>query len=81
MAFNPSDPVVDESEYELKYWTSSDFGHVQGQQVLCHNMIEPRGLGLAMRSKVDAEHSSDILTRRSRTGFLVWLKCYFIHWL
>jgi hypothetical protein len=30
MISDPSDPIVDESSFELKDWTSSEFGHVQG---------------------------------------------------
>ena len=43
-------------------------------------MPEPRGLGLVMRAKVDADHASDTITRRSRTGFLVYLNCAPIYW-
>ena len=46
---------------------------VQGQEELPPNMPEPRGLGFMVRTKVDADHASYIVTRRSITGFLVWL--------
>ena len=55
MVFDPSDTVVDEAKYERKYWTPSDFGHVQGQEELAPNIPEPRGLGFVMRAKVDAD--------------------------
>ena len=32
MVFDPRDPVIDEANHELKYWKSSDAGHVQGQE-------------------------------------------------
>ena len=32
MLFDTRDHVVDEAKYELKYWTSSDFGNVQVQE-------------------------------------------------
>jgi hypothetical protein len=32
MVFNPSDPVADESSFELKDWTSSGFGDLQGKE-------------------------------------------------
>ena len=28
MVFDPSDPMVDESDFERRDWTSSEFGHV-----------------------------------------------------
>ena len=43
-------------------------------------MPEPRRLGFVMRAKVDADHASDMITRRSRTGFLVYLNCAPIYW-
>ena len=43
-------------------------------------MPEPRGQGFVMRAKVDADHASDTVTRRSRTGFLVYLNSAPIYW-
>ena len=36
------------------------------------NMPEPRGLGFTVRAKVDADHATDTVTRKSRTDFFVW---------
>ena len=80
LVFDPSDPVVDEGEFERKHWTASEFGHIQGKEEVPDNMPEPRGMGFVMRAKVDADHASDSVTRRSRTGFLVYLNCAPIHW-
>jgi hypothetical protein len=80
MVFDPSDPVIDESSFEQRDWTSSEFGHLQGKEELPPNMPEPRGLGFIMRAKVDADHASDTVTRRSRTGFLVYLNCAPVYW-
>ena len=43
-------------------------------------MPQPRGLGFVMSAKVDADHAADTVTRRSRTGFLVYLNCALIFW-
>ena len=32
MVFDTRYPVVEEAKYELKYWASSEFGNVQGQE-------------------------------------------------
>ena len=48
MVFDPSDPVVDESDFERKDWMSSEFGHVEGKEELPPNMPDPRGLGFVM---------------------------------
>ena len=80
LVFDPSDPVIDESQYERKDWTSSKFGHIQGKEIIPENMPEPRGLGFTMSALVDADHASDTVTRRSRTGFLVYLNNSLIYW-
>ena len=36
-------------------------------------MPQSRGLGVTVRSKVDADHTGDTVIRRSRTGFLVYI--------
>ena len=78
--YDPSDPTIDDSLFELKDWTSSEFGHLQGKEELPPNIPEPRGQGFVMKANVDADHASDSVTRRSRTGFLVYLNCSLIYW-
>ena len=39
-----------------------------------------RGQGFVMRAEVDADHESDIVTSRSRTGFIICLSCAPILW-
>ena len=43
-------------------------------------MPEPRGHGFIMRAKVDADHASDTVSRRSRTGLLIYLSCALVYW-
>jgi hypothetical protein len=81
MVFDPSDPVVDETMFDLQDWTSSEFGHVAGEEAKPANMPQPRGLGFVIRAKVDADHAGDTTTRRSRTGFLVFLNSAPIYWM
>ena len=33
-----------------------------------------------MRAKVDADHASDTVSRRSRTGLLIYLNCAMVYW-
>ena len=44
-------------------------------------MPEARGMGFTMRAKVDADHAGDSITRRSRTGYLVYLNSSLVYWL
>jgi hypothetical protein len=81
LVFDPIDPCVDESDFEKKDWTSSEFGHVEGTKELPPNMPEPRGIGFTIRAKVDADHACYTVTRRSRTGFLVYLNSSLVCWI
>jgi hypothetical protein len=73
MVFDPSDPVIDQGQFELRDWSSNEFGHVQGKEELPHRMPEPRRRGFIIRAKADADHASDTVTRRSQTGFIAYL--------
>jgi hypothetical protein len=81
IVYNPSDPVIDEAQFDAKDWASSEFGHLDGVEELPPNMPEPRGQGFVISSKVDADHASDSVTRRSRTGFLVWINSHPVYFL
>ena len=81
LVFDPSDPVVDESAFERRDWASSEFGHLlEEKKELPPNMPQPRGAGFITRAKVDADHAADTITRRSRTGFIVYANCAPIFW-
>lgn len=81
MVFDPTSPDIDENEFQVRDWTTSEFGHVQGQEELPPNAPPPRGFGFKTKAKVDADHASDSVSRRSRTGFVVYLNCALIYWL
>ena len=80
MVYDPSDLVIDDASFELKDWTSSEFGHIQGKEELPANMPQPRGQGFKIRANVDADHAADTVTRRSRTGFIIYLNCAPVYW-
>ena len=80
LVYDPSDPIIDESLFEAKDWASSEFGHLDGKEEVPPNQPEPRGQGFVISSKVDADHASDSVSRRSRTGILVWINSSLIHW-
>ena len=80
LVYDPSDPVVDENDFERRDWASSEFGHVEGKEEFPAKMPEVRGHGFIMSAKVDADHASDTVSRRSRTGFLIYLNCALVYW-
>jgi hypothetical protein len=79
MVFDPSDPVIDKSLFKRKDWMTSECG-LSLEEVLPTNMSLPRGLGFITRAFVDADHATDNITRRSRTGFLVYLNNAPVYW-
>lgn len=79
MVFDPSDPLVETSDFPRRDWEATEFGELEEE--LPANMPEARGLGMVMRAYVDADHAGDSITRRSRTGFIVYLQCAPIYWL
>jgi hypothetical protein len=80
MVYDPSDPVIDEQKFDRQDWASSEFGSDLKEE-LPGNMPKGRGMGFVMRAMVDADHAADTTTRRSRTGFLVYLNCAPIYWM
>jgi hypothetical protein len=81
IVYDPSDPVIDEAQFDAKDWASSEFGYLDGAEELPPNMPEPRGQDFVIRAKLDADHASDSVTRRSRTGFLVWINSCLVYFL
>ena len=79
MVFDPSEPDIDESIFARQDWTTSEFGQTLSE-TLPANMPQPRGFGFTMRAFVDADHATDSMTRKSRTGFLVYLNSAPIFW-
>lgn len=81
LVLDPSDPVIDETLFERQDWSTSEFGHKASTETLPGNMPEPRGQGFVICAKVDADHTGDCVSRRSRTGFLVWINSAMVFWM
>ena len=43
-------------------------------------MSDPRGLSFTVKAKVDADDAADTVTRRSQTGFLVYINSTLVYW-
>ena len=50
-----------------------------GKEEILDNILESRGQASVIRDFVDADHASDTITRGSRAGFLIYLKCYSVY--
>ena len=80
LLLDPSDPVIDTSLFERKYWTSSEFAHVGGKEELPPKMPQQRGIVFVLQAKVYAYHAADTVTRISRTGFQIYSNCDTVYW-
>ena len=80
IVFDHVSPEVDESlfnEVDQQYW--NDF-YPGAEEVLPHNMPEPRGRPVDLSCYVDADHAGNLMTRRSHTGILLYLNNTPIIW-
>lgn len=80
LVFDPSEPDIDQSLFERKDWTTSEMSH-DTKEELPTNMPEPRGFGFTLKAFVDADHATDSMTRKSRSGFLVYLNSAPVYWM
>lgn len=78
MVFDPTEPDIDESKFVCEDQSATAYGKCTEE--LPPNMPDPRGVGFTMRAFVDSDHAGDLTTRRSRTGFLIFLNSAPIYW-
>ena len=82
MVFDPSRVDFDKALFPKKYWGYSIYAQAasDSQEELLLDMPRPRGKGMYMRVYVDSDHAGDTVTRRPRTGFLIFLNGAPIYW-
>ena len=80
MVFDPTPVEPDMSLFERQDWSYSSYGYESLKEELPLNMPKPLGKSMTMRVFVDADHAGDLITRRSRTGFIVFLNNAPIYW-
>ena len=50
-------------------------------EAISHNAPDPRENSIDLRMWVDSDHAGDRVTRRSRTGYFIFLNTELINWL
>ena len=80
LVFDPTPQEIDEDAFRRRDWSTSEFGHLEQKEELPPNAPEARGSGFHIVAKVDADHGSDTVTRRSRSGFFVWINSALVCW-
>ena len=79
MVFDPTVPDIDKSQFPRQEWGHTPYAGMKEQ--LPPNMRKSRGFGFVISAYVDSDHAGDSVTRRSRTGFIVFLNNAPIYWL
>ena len=70
LVYDPSDPVVDGSDFKRRDWVSSEFGHVEGREEFPANMPEPRGHGFIV---TEFRQPLQVQSHQEMPGILVQL--------
>ena len=78
MVFDPTYPDINMSVFKKHDWTSF-YGDIK--ESIPIDRPEPRGKEVDLRMFVDADHAGDKRTRRSRTGFFIFLNSAVITWM
>ena len=79
MVFDPTVPDIDKSQFPRQEWGHTPYSGMREQ--LPPKMKKPLGFGFIITAYVDSDHAGDSVTRRSRTGFIVFLNNAPIYWL
>ena len=78
MAFDDKMPTLNEDAFHKTDWSESVYGDVEEE--LPPKMPKPRGNPVIMTCFVDANHAGDKVTRRSQTGFIIYVNNAPIDW-
>jgi hypothetical protein len=81
MVFDPTEPVIASDAFKRQDWTLfSTMSEEERKEKLPPNAPQPRGKSFVIRCYVDADHAGDSVTRKSRTGFMVYLNNAPVYW-
>jgi hypothetical protein len=78
MVFDATEPSISRDLFPKEDWTAAAYGEYVEE--LPGNMPESRGSTMVTKALVDSDHAGDIATRRSRTGFIIFLNNSPIYW-
>ena len=79
LVLDPSYPVIDYKSFnDNADWTQS-YGKVE--EAMPTNAPKPLGKEVELRMFVDSDHAGDKATRRSRTGYMIFLNMSMIDWM
>ena len=74
MVFDPTLTHFDTTLFPIEDWRHTLYA--SAKEELPPNVPAPRGFGFIISTYVDSDHAVDSVTRRSCTGFIVYLKMH-----
>ena len=78
LVFDPKYPTLYVCDFDQYDWTTH-YGGVK--EAVTSNAPETLGRSVVLRTMINSDHASDKMTRRSRTGYFIWLYQVLIGWL
>lgn len=78
LAFDPSYPSIDKRMFPKQDWSNMYHG---AEEPIPRNAPEALGMPVDLRLYVDSDHAGEKLTRRSRTGWLIFMQNALINFL
>jgi hypothetical protein len=78
LVLDPTYPTIDQSKFKRQDWKNF-YGELK--EPIPVDIPETRGKGVDVQMWVDADHAGDKLTRRSRTGFFIYVNSALVMWL
>ena len=78
IVFDPTEPEIDINTFPREDWSATPYEECKEE--IPSNAPEPRGIVFTMIAFVDSDHAGDMITRRSLTGFLIFLNNAPIYW-
>jgi hypothetical protein len=77
IAFDPTYPEIDYSKFDRKDWRRF---YNDVKEPIPPNAPKPLCKAVVITLYVDADHAGHQVTRRSRTGFIMFINCAVINW-
>ena len=77
--FDPSDIELYYEAFHRQDWESIEFGLLSEEILL--DAPKSHGMGFTMLAYVDSDHAGEVITRRYRTGFILYLINIPIYWV
>ena len=78
MVFDPTEPDIDETLFEKQDWKDTVYGSCT-EEIPANSPVS-LGFGFKIRAFVDTDHAGDAVTRRSRTGVVIFFNSAPIYW-